>query len=124
MNTTNFLHINTPYLGSEKSDLTCFSLASNHATQVGFFLCNMSRKKIKFSLRKLVFERDFFKCVFCNLSAIPNKEYDGKNTLYIPNTNKWLELDHIIPFSKGGSCDANNLQTLCNVCNSKKYNNG
>jgi 5-methylcytosine-specific restriction endonuclease McrA len=34
---SNFIFFYMPYLGSEKSDLTCFSLASNHATQVGFF---------------------------------------------------------------------------------------
>lgn len=45
-----------------------------------------------------------FKCVYCG----------GKDDLTI---------DHIVPVSKGGSDDFNNLQILCRSCNSKKGNN-
>ena len=55
-----------------------------------------------------VLARDKWKCLSCGRSA---KE-DGV----------LLEVDHIIPRSKGGSDDMNNLQTLCKKCNIGKSN--
>jgi 5-methylcytosine-specific restriction enzyme A len=59
---------------------------------------------ISASVRVSVLNRDKYKCVFC-----------GRNSQHIE-----LEVDHIIPFSKGGSSDISNLQTLCFDCNRGK----
>ncbi|MBV6626074.1 MAG: HNH endonuclease [Rivularia sp. (in: Bacteria)] len=56
------------------------------------------------SIRVCVLHRDKKKCVFC-----------GRNSKQIQ-----LEVDHIVPFSKGGSNDLSNLQTLCIDCNRGK----
>ena len=60
-----------------------------------------SRKNLKASLKRFVFERDEYRCVKCG-------------------THVNLSIDHIHPFSKGGSDDESNLQTLCRSCNSSK----
>ena len=56
-------------------------------------------------LRYTVLSRDKFKCQICGCS-----QQDGVK----------LEVDHIIPVSKGGRTELDNLQTLCERCNRGK----
>ena len=58
-------------------------------------------------LREKIKMRDCYACKICKLSIS-----DEKNLL--------LEIDHIIPLSKGGITSENNLQTLCWKCNRSK----
>lgn len=55
----------------------------------------------RLSLRHMVFQRDNYRCVECGAS--------NKETI--------LNLDHILPVSKGGETIIQNLQTLCRECN-------
>ena len=57
------------------------------------------------SLRYDVLKRDGYKCKICGASA---------------NDGAKLEVDHIIPISKGGKSVMDNLQTLCKSCNRGK----
>ncbi len=56
------------------------------------------------AIRVDVLSRDGYKCVFC-----------GRTSQEIR-----LEIDHIFPFSQGGSNKPDNLQTLCIDCNRGK----
>ena len=67
------------------------------------------KRDIKLGLRYDVLKRDFFKCVLCGTSPAVN-----------PTTI--LHIDHIVPFSKGGKTEINNLRTLCKDCNLGKSN--
>lgn len=58
-------------------------------------------------LRKKILTRDGYKCKHCGAS-ISNEP------------NLLLEIDHIIPVSKGGLTTEDNLQTLCWKCNRRK----
>ena len=60
-------------------------------------------------LRDFIKERDNFTCCNC-----------GNSTHIEPNL--LLEIDHIIPVSKGGETKEENLQTLCWKCNRSKSN--
>ena len=64
------------------------------------------RKNISKKVRFEVFKRDSFTCQYCGKSA--------------PDTV--LEVDHIIPVSKGGDNDISNLITSCFDCNRGKSN--
>jgi 5-methylcytosine-specific restriction endonuclease McrA len=58
-------------------------------------------------LRLDILERDRFCCRFC-----------GRSPATHPGI--WLEIDHARPFSQNGKTEFDNLQTLCNECNSAK----
>lgn len=58
-------------------------------------------------LKKLIFERDGYKCVICGRTE--NEGYE-------------LHVDHILPKDKGGTATFENGQTLCSICNFRKKN--
>src|ERR1700731_2001398 len=56
------------------------------------------------AVRIRAMKRDRFRCTYCGA----------------PGTHAELEVDHIIPCSKGGSHHISNLTTACRKCNQKK----
>lgn len=60
-----------------------------------------AKAAISRSLSKRVFERDAYRCRHCD-------------------SHVDLTCDHVIPESAGGETTAENLQTLCRPCNSRK----
>lgn len=60
-----------------------------------------TKRKMPRHLSRSVMERDEYRCKHCG-------------------TCKDLTIDHILPRSKGGGNEIENLQTLCRSCNSKK----
>jgi 5-methylcytosine-specific restriction endonuclease McrA len=62
------------------------------------------RRSISLSTRYKVLRRDGFQCAVCGASG----------------AGVSLEVDHIVPWSKGGSNNMDNLQTLCFKCNRGK----
>ncbi len=65
----------------------------------------VKRKTITESLRNKIFSRDKNKCVLCD-------------------SQESLQIDHILPFSRGGTATIENLQTLCQKCNLQKRDKG
>jgi 5-methylcytosine-specific restriction endonuclease McrA len=61
------------------------------------------RNTITEAERDAIFDRDGRKCLRCG-------------------TSEYLQIDHIVPFSKGGTTSRENLQTLCKSCNCRKGN--
>ena len=67
----------------------------------------IERQIMNEDIRYNVLKRDNFTCVLCGATA-----RDGAK----------LQVDHIIPVSKGGKTVMSNLQTLCEKCNKGKNN--
>lgn len=61
------------------------------------------REPIPRDIVNAVYTRDGGRCVYCG-------------------SNKGLQIDHIIPFSKGGADSLENFQILCQKCNIEKSN--
>lgn len=53
------------------------------------------------------------------LEQMPDRDRDGWVCLHCGSPDD-LTLDHVIPWSVGGSDETNNLQTLCRSCNARK----
>lgn len=70
-------------------------------------ICRVERGKVTNQMRFAIYAKDGYRCRNCGISE-----------RYAP-----LEIDHIIPISKGGKSSYNNLQTLCHKCNVGKGNN-
>ncbi|MDN5053058.1 HNH endonuclease signature motif containing protein [Aliarcobacter butzleri] len=62
-------------------------------------------------LQEALFYREKGRCANCGC--------DLSGTIAINNK---INIDHIIPLTKGGTNDPTNLQILCSTCNKKKYN--
>ena len=61
-------------------------------------------RTINLRTRFIVFQRDNFKCCACGASPAKDPAVE-------------LQVDHVIPWSKGGETVVDNLQTLCSRCN-------
>ena len=57
-------------------------------------------------IRALVLDRDGYRCRYCSRQV----------------SNKTANMDHVIPWGKGGRTEAWNLVTACRPCNKKKGN--
>ena len=92
-------HINKEEIPTNKSLSSKSQITKTHKTS----------RNIGLRLRFIVMRRDDFKC-----------KIDGRS----PATELGLklEVDHIIPWDKGGETVLENLQTLCSDCNSGKSN--
>lgn len=69
-------------------------------------LCRVERGMVSNKMRFSIYERDGYRCRRCGVS----ERYAT------------LEIDHMIPISKGGKSTYENLQTLCHKCNYEKGN--
>ena len=70
---------------------------------------HLTSRTINLRLRHIVMKRDGYKCRIC-----------GRSPALYPGLE--LQVDHILPWSKGGETTEENLQTLCRDCNLGKSN--
>ena len=71
-------------------------------------------------LRERIFARDNFTCRYCGIELEPYFHPTGWNK---GHWRSGLEVDHVIPLSRGGTNDEANLVTACANCNRTKYAN-
>lgn len=88
-------------------------LLKNVWAEIGYKLSKTEHSKTQRNamtndLREAIKKRDNYTCCLCG-----NSIFKEPNLL--------LEVDHIIPVSKGGRTEAGNLQTLCWRCNRAKH---
>lgn len=76
------------------------------------------------ALRAFVFRRDGFRCQSCGVegSDVPENpdEYTGRDTIGVVGPKHCLVMDHIESGGSPRNHHPDNLQTLCDSCNSRK----
>lgn len=74
--------------------------------------------------RMTVFKRDGWTCRGCGFRQTNDERLAAVEAVHAGTGtfDRWLTIDHIVPWSIGGSHRLENLQTLCNVCNAEKDN--
>ncbi len=86
--------------------------------------------------KKALLDRDGFHCRFCGIPVIRTEIRKYIHNIYpesVPwgKTNKsqhaafqcmWLQYDHVVPHSRGGSNDLDNIVITCAACNFGKWN--
>lgn len=82
---------------------------SEEASEAVTFPKHHTSRNINTRLRFRVLARDNFKCCACGASPAKDPSVE-------------LQVDHIVPWSKGGETVIENLQTLCSKCNLGKSN--
>lgn len=103
---------------------------------VGRYRPKVSKRQLA-NIRKAVYERDGYACVNCGWKPEIPERYGGGGALCGPAPAealaepgrhpsqrlaklRVLELDHKIPYSKGGGFTVKNLQAMCSTCNGQK----
>lgn len=73
------------------------------------------RGRLPRGVRRHVHDRDDHQCVYCGWAKGDEAEFGA----YI---GAKLSIDHVIPVTRGGNDDVDNLVTACSVCNMRKTN--
>lgn len=71
--------------------------------------------------RHFIYSKYKFICFYCKRKFKKPNDWDCKSAIH--DGEMFLELDHIIPLSKGGKDTIENKQALCQSCNNKKSDN-
>jgi len=72
-------------------------------------------EKVSAQLRTQILERNGYTCQVCGAGS-------GDTDPVNPNRKIRLHIDHIVPISRGGTSDPDNLRVLCSACNQGRAN--
>ena len=87
-----------------------YILGTENLKKLGKFVKRKVKKTRRLEASKYISKKHIRKIIF--------DKYD--NCCHYCGSDESLEIDHVVPVSKGGKSNLQNLQSLCMNCNSKK----
>lgn len=88
-------------LGADEAEATAAANRYNELSRASRLAAMAAVRSVCAEVRDMVMIRDKYRCVYCGAT-------------------EGLEIDHVIPASKGGASTTRNLVTACTACNCTK----
>lgn len=71
-------------------------------------------------MQRRVMREGGYRCCECGIAGIERRFPKGGYGFYTQIDGVYLSIDHIVPRSKGGTHERENLRILCTPCNTKR----
>ena len=79
----------------------------------------MTRYSFGWKKAKKIYNKTGGRCFYCGIELPKNTDFKDDGGLIVSSRRNW-DIEHVIPLSRGGTNDIDNLVPACQYCNGTK----